>query len=113
MRTDKRWYRPLAAATDNWVSRGYLLVFAAVLVWVAVDTLFVSHPDASFAGVWPFFLAAPTSLLVLALPDLDAWALLVSLAVAAFVNAMLLGLLVRALTSSSHGGRGSQLGSRT
>ncbi|MFJ2647305.1 SCO4225 family membrane protein [Streptomyces sp. NPDC087420] len=41
-------------------SRVYLGLVAAVTVFVAVDTLFVQHQDASFAGVWLFFLAAPT-----------------------------------------------------
>jgi hypothetical protein len=97
MRADGRVKRLLCAAFDNWVSRAYLLAFAALLVWVIVDTDVVVHPDASFAGVWPFFLTLPTSLLLLRLPDLDGWGLLAGLAVAALVNATLLGLLARAV----------------
>jgi hypothetical protein len=97
-RSAARGNRPLTAATDNWVSRGYLLVFAALLVWVVVDGLAASPPDASLAGVWPFFWTLPTSLLLLPLPGVEGWILLVGLAVAALVNATLLGLLVRALT---------------
>lgn len=104
MRADERRNRPLAAATDNWVSRGYLLVFAALLVWVVLDRLLVTHPDASFAGVWPLLLTLPTSLLLLALPAADGWLFLAGLVVAAFVNALLLGLLVRALTQRPRSG---------
>ncbi|MFI5757185.1 SCO4225 family membrane protein [Streptomyces sp. NPDC051569] len=44
----------------NRASQVYLGLVAAVAVFVAVDTLFVAHDDASFAGVWLFLLAAPT-----------------------------------------------------
>ncbi|MFJ1598892.1 SCO4225 family membrane protein [Streptomyces sp. NPDC088261] len=44
----------------NRASQVYLGLVAAVTVFVAADTLFVPHQDASFAGVWLFFLAAPT-----------------------------------------------------
>ncbi|MDQ0771616.1 hypothetical protein QF026_000082 [Streptomyces aurantiacus] len=47
---------------------GYLAVVAAVAVWVGVDTLFVEHADASFAGVWLFVVTAPTSFLFVSLP---------------------------------------------
>ncbi|MFF1422397.1 SCO4225 family membrane protein [Streptomyces sp. NPDC058280] len=43
----------------NRASQIYLGLVAAVTVFVAADTLFVHHEDASFAGVWLFFLAAP------------------------------------------------------
>jgi len=104
MHADDRWNRPLAAVADNWASRGYLLVFAALMVWVVLDALLVAHPDASFAGIWPLLLTLPTSLLLLALPSTDGWIFLAGLVVAALVNAVLLGLLVRALTSRSRGG---------
>ncbi len=103
MRAEGRRKRLLFAAFDNWVSRAYLLLFAALLVWVIVDTDVVVHPDASFAGVWPFFLALPTSLLLLQLPDLDGWGLLAGLTVAALVNATLLGLLVRVVRLAGRG----------
>ncbi|MFF2523115.1 SCO4225 family membrane protein [Streptomyces liangshanensis] len=44
----------------NRASQVYLGLVAATTVFVAVDTLFVHHQDASFAGIWLFFLAAPT-----------------------------------------------------
>lgn len=44
----------------NRASQVYLGLVAAVAVFVAVDTLFVHHDDASMAGVWLYFLAAPT-----------------------------------------------------
>ncbi|MFD4032967.1 SCO4225 family membrane protein [Streptomyces sp. NPDC058637] len=49
----------------NAASRIYLGLVLAAVVFVAVDTLFVAHDDASFAGVWVFFLAAPTVFLFL------------------------------------------------
>lgn len=42
----------------NRASQVYLGLVAAVTVFVVVDTRFVQ--DASFAGVWLFFVAAPT-----------------------------------------------------
>jgi hypothetical protein len=101
-RSAARRHRPQAAVADNWVSRGYLLVFVALLVWVVLDTLVVSHPDASFAGVWPFLWTLPTSLLLWLIPGVEGWLLLVGLTVAALVNATLLGLLVHALTRSGN-----------
>ncbi|HET6636950.1 MAG TPA: hypothetical protein VFH77_18205 [Streptomyces sp.] len=105
-RSAARRHRPAAAVADNWVSRGYLIVFAALLIWVVLDKLVVSHPDASFAGVWLFFWTLPTSLVLLPVPGLEGWPLLVCLALVALVNATLLGLLVRALTRSGHDGGG-------
>ncbi|MFE7839915.1 SCO4225 family membrane protein [Streptomyces sp. NPDC057474] len=52
----------------NPAALGYLALVVAVGVWVGVDTLFVEHADASFAGVWLFLVTAPTSLLFVALP---------------------------------------------
>lgn len=57
----KQHVHTLARLTfGNAVSLVYLGVVAATAVFVTVDTLFVAHEDASFAGVWLFFLAAPT-----------------------------------------------------
>ncbi|MFJ2213795.1 SCO4225 family membrane protein [Streptomyces sp. NPDC101062] len=47
-------------AFKNRASQVYLALVAAATVFVTVDTLFVHHEDASFAGVWLFSLAAPT-----------------------------------------------------
>ncbi|MET9595541.1 hypothetical protein ABZY45_32140 [Streptomyces sp. NPDC006516] len=58
---DKQWLRTAARLTfGNTASRIYLGLVLAVAAFVAVDTLFVSHEDASLAGVWLFFMAAPT-----------------------------------------------------
>ncbi|MFI8002989.1 SCO4225 family membrane protein [Streptomyces sp. NPDC086010] len=58
---DKQRLGTLARLTfGNTASRIYLGLVLAVTVFVAVDTLFVTHDDASFAGVWLFLLAAPT-----------------------------------------------------
>lgn len=108
--TGKHPHRITSAATDNWPSRCYLLVVAATLVWFGIDTLFVYHPDASFAGVWPMFLTLPTSLLLLTWPALPGWALVVGMILAALVNATLLGLFVRVMKPAGHRGHGPQLG---
>ncbi|MFD3524515.1 SCO4225 family membrane protein [Streptomyces sp. NPDC058653] len=57
---------PARLIYGNRASRIYLAAVAATAVLVAVDTLFVHHEDASFAGVWLFFLAAPTVFLFFA-----------------------------------------------
>ncbi|MFE9247973.1 SCO4225 family membrane protein [Streptomyces sp. NPDC007088] len=108
--TRRPLHRIMTAATDNWFSRGYLLVFAAALTWFGVDTLFVYHPDASFAGVWPMFLTLPTSLLLLIWSGLPGWALVIGLVPAALVNATLLGLFVRVMGPAGHRRPGPQLG---
>jgi hypothetical protein len=96
--------RILSAATDNWISRGYLAVCAGLLIWVALDALFTPHAEASFAGIWPILATSPTSLVLIAvelglkplLPSSAATPLfLVLLALAAYVNAALFGLLLR------------------
>jgi hypothetical protein len=43
----------------NRPAQAYLALVAVAAVHVAVDTAFAQHADASFAGVWLFFLAAP------------------------------------------------------
>ncbi|MFD3610850.1 SCO4225 family membrane protein [Streptomyces atroolivaceus] len=82
----------------NTASRIYLGLVLAAAVFVAVDTLFVSHDDASFAGVWLFFLAAPTVFLFLlggAMTGADtagpAWFVYLSLVVSVLVQACALG----------------------
>ncbi|HET6856338.1 MAG TPA: hypothetical protein VFH94_04485 [Streptomyces sp.] len=49
----------------NRASQVYLGLVAAIAVFVAVDTLFVTHEDASLAGVWLFTVAAPTAFVFL------------------------------------------------
>ncbi|MFF1922927.1 SCO4225 family membrane protein [Streptomyces sp. NPDC058221] len=88
----------------NTASRIYLGVVAATAVFVAVDTLFVAHEDASFAGVWLFFLAAPTVFAFLAggsvwgadAPGPD-WFVYLALVVSVLVQSFALGWFVRLL----------------
>lgn len=98
MNISRRFRSLYVSATDNWLSRAYLAVVGAALAFVAFDTLFVSHPDASMAGVVPWLLTAPLSLLLTLLPDavLDGTGsfmvlYVVGIAVSAFVNAAVLG----------------------
>ncbi|MFF0014624.1 SCO4225 family membrane protein [Streptomyces sp. NPDC005374] len=78
----------------NPLSLGYLIVVAAVVGWVGVDTLFVEHADASLAAVWAFLVTAPASLLFVMLPDSLAWAGVVA---GALVNAAVLGAAYRSI----------------
>ncbi|MDF6022671.1 hypothetical protein [Streptomyces sp. JH34] len=89
---------PARLTFGNTASRIYLGLVLAVAVFVAVDTLFVSHDDASFAGVWLFFLAAPTVFVFLlgsAMAGADAggpaWFVYLALVVSVLVQACALG----------------------
>lgn len=104
MRDRSSWQRILSAATDNWLSRGYLAGCAALLIWTVADAAFGSNEGPSFAGIWPIFVTLPTSFLVVLLAGgigfllpsavtLPIFAIL--LAAAALCNATLLGLLRR------------------
>ncbi|GAA2417441.1 hypothetical protein GCM10010420_54720 [Streptomyces glaucosporus] len=83
---------------DNWIARGYLALCAALLLWVAFDTAFVQHEDASLAGVWPVVATFPAGLAVLAGPEEGAAAVasyFVLVPAAAVVNAWLLSAVLR------------------
>jgi hypothetical protein len=110
MRDRSAWKRIMSAATDNWLSRGYLTVCAALLIWTAGEALFANDEGPSFAGVWPIFATLPTSLAVVLLAGGLGFLLpsavnlpifVILLAVAALINATVLGLLLRWLRSRS------------
>ncbi|MEK8142118.1 hypothetical protein NKH18_04530 [Streptomyces sp. M10(2022)] len=89
-------------AFGNPASLIYLGLVLAATVFVAVDTLFVTHEDASFAGVWLFFLAAPTVFVFLigsSLAGADvggpAWFVYLALAVSVLAQAFTLGWFAR------------------
>ncbi|NNN30864.1 hypothetical protein HLK59_10890 [Streptomyces sp. S3(2020)] len=99
----------LAPAVDNWLARGYLAVVAASL-GVFLWAVYLS-PDPGFAGIWAIMATAPLSMLVnlplmgLA-PDVDSslsWLtplfFTAGTVLCGLVNAALLGLLARRLTS--------------
>ncbi|MFJ9852559.1 SCO4225 family membrane protein [Streptomyces sp. NPDC101150] len=96
-------------AFGNPVSLGYLALVIAAVIFAVVDELAVHHPDASFSGVWALLLTAPT-VVPLWLAGDALWGesgapegyLMAATAVAALVNALLLGLVHRA----PGGGRG-------
>jgi hypothetical protein len=87
--------RSVGSALRTPVAIGYLLIVAAVGVWVAVDLHVATHPEADFAGVWLFFLTAPTSLPFVVLPSGLA---LIGVPVGALVQAAVLGAAYRGLT---------------
>ncbi|CAM5388589.1 MULTISPECIES: SCO4225 family membrane protein [Streptomyces] len=84
----------------NPLALGYLAVVAAVWVWIGVDTLLVTHADASTAAVWGFFVTAPTSLLLAGLPGPLPF---LGVAAGALVQALALGAGYRWLASRGHG----------
>ncbi|WUS95625.1 hypothetical protein OHA46_02535 [Streptomyces sp. NBC_00708] len=95
--------RTLARLTfGNAASLLYLGAVAVAAVFVTVDTLFVTHDDASFAGVWLFLMAAPTVFLFLlggSLAGADsfgpAWFMYLALTVSVLVQSLALGWFVR------------------
>ena len=103
--------RTLARLTfGNTASRIYLGLVLAAAVFVAVDTLFVAHDDASFAGVWVFFLAAPAVFVFLlgsstagAEAGGPAWFMYLGLVVSVLVQACALGWFSRLLRSPRRG----------
>ncbi|MFE4526122.1 SCO4225 family membrane protein [Streptomyces anulatus] len=64
------------------------VTYLAVVVWVGTDVALTDSLDGSMAGVWLFFLTAPTSFLFVALPGALPWA---GVLVGAFVQAVALG----------------------
>ncbi|RLL67392.1 hypothetical protein [Streptomyces sp. Z26] len=96
------------------VPLAYLGLVAAAFVFALVDAAFVSHPDASLAGVWMVLLTFPTVMLPLAAESLvpggetSGALLLVSVVLSALVQAALLGVLVRTL--GRHGAGGNAYG---
>ncbi|WP_246574054.1 SCO4225 family membrane protein [Streptomyces genisteinicus] len=88
----------------NLASRIYLGLVAAAAVFVAVDTAFVHHDDASMAGIWLFLLAAPSIFGLMALGTLfgegvaeSAAFLYPALVAAVLIQACALGMFVRLL----------------
>lgn len=87
----------------NAASLSYLGLVVASVVFSVIDAAFVSHPDASMAGVWTVLLTFPTVFLPFAawsfIPGGEApWALIVaSVPVAALAQAAMIGALVRSV----------------
>ncbi|WP_309054391.1 SCO4225 family membrane protein [Streptomyces sp.] len=88
-----------STATGNWVSRAYLAVVAVLLVWSYVDAVFVAQADSSFAGIYPIAATAPVSVALLAVDAFSAPAFPVIVVACALLNAWLIGLAVRRITS--------------
>ncbi|MEU8709231.1 hypothetical protein [Streptomyces sp. NPDC048565] len=96
----------------NTASRIYLGLVLAAVVFVAVDMLFVTHEDASFSGVWVFFLAAPTVFVFLmgsSMAGADsggpAWFIYLALLVSVLVQAFALGWFSQLVRGPSRRGR--------
>ncbi|WP_327663919.1 MULTISPECIES: SCO4225 family membrane protein [unclassified Streptomyces] len=99
----------LRLTVTNPASAIYLGLVGASVVFTAGVVLF--SPDPGFAGVWPFFLTAPTSLVMMgimgAVGGLDApvWLLAIGLAVSALLQSLALGATLQALRGRPHLGR--------
>ncbi|MCX4833295.1 MULTISPECIES: SCO4225 family membrane protein [unclassified Streptomyces] len=91
----------LRLTVTNPASAIYLGLVGASVVFTAGVVLFSSDPG--FVGVWPFFLTAPTSLIMMgimgAVGGLDApvWLLAIGLAVSALLQSLALGATLQAL----------------
>lgn len=91
----------------NAASLIYLGIVAATAVFVTVDTLFVAHEDASFAGVWLFFLAAPTVFVFFVGGSLwgeaggPAWFFYLALVLSVLVQSFALGWFVRLMRGAT------------
>nr|WP_202555624.1 hypothetical protein [Streptomyces sp. SID4950] len=81
--------RVLRRALTDALALGYLGVCAALLIWAVVVTARDDSGE-SMAGVIPVFATAPTSLVLLLLPD-RIWAFFVAVVGAALVNAVVIG----------------------
>ncbi|MFD9425566.1 MULTISPECIES: SCO4225 family membrane protein [unclassified Streptomyces] len=95
----------------NAVSLCYLGLVLAATVLVTVDTLFVTHEDASFSGVWLFLLAAPTVFVFFvgsSLAGADAggptWFLCLALVVSVLVQSLALGWFARLVRRGGRAG---------
>ncbi|MFJ6613856.1 SCO4225 family membrane protein [Streptomyces sp. NPDC091289] len=89
----------------------YLGLVLAATLFVTVDTLFVTHEDASFSGVWLFLLAAPTVFLFFFGSSLagaeaggPAWFLVLGLVVSVLVQSLALGWFVRLVRRAGSAG---------
>lgn len=90
----------------------YLALVAVTALYVAIDTAFVHHEDASFAGIWLLLLAAPTIFGFMVLGTLvgDSFAesaafLYPALVVSVLLQSLALGLFTRLLTGHGHTAR--------
>ncbi|MFJ8074189.1 SCO4225 family membrane protein [Streptomyces sp. NPDC096176] len=99
-------------AFGNRAAQAYLALVAVAAVYVAIDTAFVHHEDASFAGIWLFLLAAPTIFGFMAVGTLlgdtvaeSAAFLYPALALSVLIQALALGLFVRMLTGGQRAAR--------
>lgn len=103
--------RPLVRLTfKNPASISYLGLVILTVGFVAVDTLFVHHEDASFAGVWLLFLAAPTIFVFFTGGDAfgagvseTSWFLYIALTVSVLIQSFALGLFLRLLSGARPG----------
>ncbi|WP_097922348.1 SCO4225 family membrane protein [Streptomyces sp. wa1063] len=80
--------RTLSRSLRRYLMSPAAVGYLAVVVWVGTDFVLTDRVDGSLAGVWLFFLTAPTSLLFAALPGALPH---VGVVVGAFVQAAALG----------------------
>ncbi|MFF8973905.1 SCO4225 family membrane protein [Streptomyces sp. NPDC014995] len=108
---------PARLAFANPASLVYLALVATATAFLAWDQLFVTHEDASFAGVYLLVLASPTFFLLdgagRALlgsgADAPGWFVLTALVLSVLVQSALIGALHRRLRRSPGGEHGKRL----
>ncbi len=90
-------------------SQVYLALVALAALYVTIDSAFVHHEDASFAGVWLFLLTAPTVFAFLIVGELfgdavggSVWFLYVAMALSVVIQSLAIGLFVRLLRGRPH-----------
>ncbi|MET9437219.1 hypothetical protein [Streptomyces sp. NPDC006551] len=87
-------------ALGNWVSRFYLAVVAALLVWSWADAAFVTQADSSFAGIYPVLATAPVSVALLAIDAFSGPAFPLIVTACALLNSWLIGLTMRRISGA-------------
>ncbi|WP_063787063.1 SCO4225 family membrane protein [Streptomyces sp. NBRC 110028] len=92
--------RVLDVVAGDWLSRGYLAVVLALLVWAWADASFFPYDDASLAAVVPALFTAPASLLFVLLPEGTETSYFGLVIAAAMLNAATITLLARTARSA-------------
>ncbi|MEU9558155.1 SCO4225 family membrane protein [Streptomyces fumanus] len=87
-------------AIGNWVSRAYLAVVAALLVWSYADAVFVAQADSSFVGIYAIAATAPVSLALLMAGGLSEHTFPLIVVICALLNAWLIGLALRRINAA-------------
>jgi hypothetical protein len=88
----------------NWPARAYLALVLGTVVYAVLAGSIGNQPDANLAGVWPFLVAAPGSLMLIGLvPEsgpLAGAGLLAVLVAGVIINTSIISALVHVVSGS-------------